>query len=1170
MRLKKIKLAGFKSFVDPTTVLTPSNLVCVVGPNGCGKSNTIDAVRWVMGESSAKNLRGSSMADVIFNGSSSRKPVGQASVELVFENTQGRLGGEYSQYSEISIKRIVSRDGQSSYHLNGTRCRRRDITDIFLGTGLGPRSYAIIEQGTVSRMIEAKPEELRVFIEEAAGISKYKERRRETETRIRHTRENLERISDLCDELDKRLATLQRQARTAERYKELKEEERVLKAQLLALRFQNLDTLVNGRDQAVKSEETKLISHMTELSGIDTATEDQREQQIEANEHFNEIQGRYYAVGSEIARLEQSIHHSKDSRSRHEKELDDVEHAWQEAQTHRDSDNEAIETLKMDIEVLDEQLFIVRDSEQESAAMLVQAEDNMQAWQSEWDDFNRQSSEQVRKAEVERARIQHLERNFDQLSHRITRLEDERASLSAGDLEEEIELLQLQREELSEQLSQLKHELEQQRDTLTQEREMSQTLSSELNAERSRLQSLEGRKSSLEALQQQALGKQKNAVNDWLQANELGDAQRLAQSLEVDSGWERAVETVLGLNLESVCVSGLSKVSHSLGELSQGSLGLFDVSALAPMYPRATEAVALSDKVRSSQALDSLLGGVYVAEDLAQAMSLRVQLQARESVITAEGVWLGPDWLRLHKGNDEKSGVLARENELKELALEIEETAARVDEREELLSQGRTRLHDLEQGREELQSSLNQSTQLLAQAESQLTARQERLQQHWVRKERLQKDIAELFQQRTQDEEQLAQARARLDEALMLNEESEYQREALNQRRDEIKSQLDEMRDRARNDRDSAHEIALKLQACRSQVDGTQQRLLRTDGQLQHFSKRRDELRAQLASDEDPVVEMTMQLEELLQQRLMTEDDLTQARKKVEEIDLSLRQLTEQRHQVDRKVQDVRGELEKLRMGGQEYRVRCQTVKEQFDETGFVMAEVLAQLSEDASEDRWADEVVQIAQKIQRLGAINLAAIDEYAEQSERKRYLDEQQNDLNEALSILENAIRKIDKETRTRFKDTFDKVNSGVKELFPRLFGGGHAYLDLTGDDLLDTGVTIMARPPGKRNSSIHLLSGGEKALTAVALVFSIFQLNPAPFCMLDEVDAPLDEANVGRFCELVKAMSETVQFVFITHNKTTMEMGDHLSGVTMHEPGVSRLVAVDMEEAVQMAGL
>ncbi len=1170
MRLKKIKLAGFKSFVDPTTVLTPSNLVCVVGPNGCGKSNTIDAVRWVMGESSAKNLRGSSMADVIFNGSSSRKPVGQASVELVFENTEGRLGGEYSQYNEISIKRVISRDGQSTYHLNGSRCRRRDITDIFLGTGLGPRSYAIIEQGTVSRMIEARPEELRVFIEEAAGISKYKERRRETETRIRHTRENLERIGDLCDELDKRLSTLQRQARTAERYKELKEEERTLKAQLLALRFQNLDTLVNGRDQAVKSEETKLISHMTELSGIEAATEDQREQQIEANEQFNEIQGRFYSVGSEIARLEQSIHHSKDSRSRHEKELDDVEHAWKEAQAHRDSDNDAIEALKMDIEVLDEQLFTVRDSEQESAEMLVQAEDNMHAWQGEWDEFNRQSSEQVREAEVERARIQHLERNLEQLSQRIGRLEDERAGLSASDLDEEIVVLQRQREELDEQLDQLTHELEQQRDNLTQEREMGHLLSAELNAEQSRLQSLEGRKSSLEALQQQALGKQKNAVNDWLQANELGDAQRLAQSLDVDAGWERAVETVLGLQLESVCVSGLTEISQALGELTRGSLSLFDMAAPATHYQSRTQIIALGDKVRSSQALDSLLGGIFVADDLAQAMAIRTQLQAHESVITAEGVWLGPDWLRVHKGDDEKSGVLARENELKELALAIEETTARVNGLDDQLSEGHARLHDLEQGREALQSSLNQSTQLLAQTESQLTARQERLQQHLSRQDRLQKDIAELLQQRTQDDEHIAQARARLDEALMLNEESEYQREALNQRRDDIKSQLDEMRDRARNDRDSAHEIALKLQAARSHVDGTQQRLQRTEGQLLHFSKRRAELQAQLASDEDPVLEMTMQLEALLQQRLMTEDALADARKKVEEIDHRLRELTEQRHLVDRKVQDVRGELEKLRMGGQEYRVRCQTVKEQFDETGFVMSAVLEQLPENASEDRWGDEVVQIAQKIQRLGAINLAAIDEYAEQSERKRYLDEQQNDLNDALSILENAIRKIDKETRTRFKDTFDKVNGGVKELFPRLFGGGHAYLDLTGDDLLDTGVTIMARPPGKRNSSIHLLSGGEKALTAVALVFSIFQLNPAPFCMLDEVDAPLDEANVGRFCELVKAMSKTVQFIFITHNKTTMEMGDHLSGVTMHEPGVSRLVAVDMEEAVQMAGL
>ena len=1171
MRLKTIKLAGFKSFVDPTTVPTPSNLVCVVGPNGCGKSNTIDAVRWVMGESSAKNLRGASMSDVIFNGSSTRKPVGQASVELVFDNSDGRLGGAYAQYAEISIKRQVSRDGQSNYYLNGSRCRRRDITDIFLGTGLGPRSYAIIEQGTISRMIEAKPEELRVFIEEAAGISKYKERRRETENRMRHTRENLERIDDLCGELEKRLATLQRQARTAEKYKCLKQEEREAKAQLLALRYRSLSAQVLERDRAIETQQTTLESHLAELTGVDAATEAHRQLQIEVNEQFNEIQGNFYALGAEIARLEQSIQHIQESRAQQARELAEVERAWEEATEHMQCDREAIETLKLEIEMQDEQWQLSRDAELESVAVLGQAEANMQRWQSEWDGFNGEASEQIRSAEVERARIHHLEQSLDQLRRRSQRINDELAALSLGDLDEEIKQLSHQRETLEEQLTQLRHQLAQQREDITEERELGQTLNDELDAERSRLQSLQGRCASLEALQQQALGKNQNDINEWLQRQGLDDASRLAQNLTVVADWAHAVETVLGSYLEAVCVEDMGLLSETLEELSQGNLALIEVDAKLPAIDHNPDVAAplLLSKVKAKQSLTSLLGGIYVAESVEQAVALRGQLKMHESIITSDGLWFGPDWLRVSHGIDEKAGVLAREQTLKSVVAEIALSEQRVETLQQRLDEGRSRLHDLEQGREELQSTLNQTTQVLARTESQLNTRQERVQQHYTRKQRLESDIDELHQQRDRDEAMMAEARARLEEALLLTEGHEQRRGELQQQREELRAQLEASRQRARADREAAHEYALRLQSARAQLEGTQKRLERMESQIQHLSRRRDELREVLQHSADPVAEMAVQLETLLQQRLDLEDALSQARRSVEEADHTMRQLTEQRHQIERKTQEIRSGLEKLRLGGQEYKVRCQTVSEQFLETGFNMDELFAQLPQEATEDSWQKRVNEIGQQIQRLGAINLAAIDEYREQSERKEYLDTQQQDLNNALTTLENAIRKIDRETRTRFKDTYDKVNDGVKELFPRLFGGGHAYLDMTGDDLLDTGVTIMARPPGKRNSSIHLLSGGEKALTAVALVFAIFQLNPAPFCMLDEVDAPLDEANVGRFCEMVKAMSESVQFIFITHNKATMEMGEHLAGVTMHEPGVSRLVAVDIEEATQMVG-
>lgn len=1172
MRLKKIKLAGFKSFVDPTTIPMPSNMIGIVGPNGCGKSNTIDAVRWVMGESSAKNLRGDSMSDVIFNGSTARKPVGQASVELVFDNAEGKLGGEYAHYGEISVKRQVTRDGQSGYFLNGTKCRRRDITDIFLGTGLGPRSYAIIEQGTISRLIEAKPEELRVFIEEAAGISKYKERRRETSNRIKHTRENLDRIDDLRDELDKRLSTLQRQAKTAEKYKALKEEERQTKAELLALKFHGLDDTVQSRDKKIREQETALEAEIAELRNAEAGIESLRESQVERNEKFNEVQGRFYALGSEIARLEQTIQHSKDTRQQQERELREVEASWGQASEHLNNDRTALEDLKMSQEGLDEELMIVREKETESSAVLSGAEESMNQWQNQWDEFNRTSSEQIRGAEVEKTRIQHLEQNISQLNQRMKRMEDELGLLLPGSLNTEIEELQMQREELDEKLAQLRHELEQQIEQIRHEREMTQTLSSEADAERGRLQSMKGRLSSLEALQQQALGKDNNKLNDWLKTQGLDNASRLAQNISVESGWEHAVEVALGLHLESVCVEGLDAVAATVKELDKGALALFDTSvSSSDDTPQGSVAEPLLTKVQAQQSVASLLTGIYAVETLEDALSKRPQLKANESIVTQDGIWLGRDWMRVVRGIDEKAGVLQREQEIKSLTDDINETAERVETLQEQSQESRSRQQELERGREELQSAVNQTTQERAKIESQLSTRQERIQQFHNRKERLEKDINDLKEQRLVHEESLAEARARLDDALSETENFEQTRHELMQQRDELRQQLDGSRQQAREDRERAHDIALKLHSVRAQLDGTMQRLERMETQLEQLERRRTELKAKLQgeSEGDPLDELNMQLEEQLVKRLEVEEELAIARRAVEEVDHGMRELNDKRHQIENKTQQTRSQLEQQRMSTQEYRVRAQTVREQFNETGMKMTDVLEALPEEATEQKWQTQVNDLGQRIQRLGAINLAAIEEFEEQSERKGYLDKQNADLVDALNTLENAIRKIDKETRTRFKDTFDRVNTGVKELFPRLFGGGHAYLELTGEDLLDTGVSVMARPPGKRNSSIHLLSGGEKALTAVALVFSIFQLNPAPFCMLDEVDAPLDEANVGRFCRMVKEMSDHVQFIFITHNKTTMEMSDHLSGVTMHEPGVSRLVAVDVEEAVQMVG-
>ena len=1169
MRLAKIKLAGFKSFVDPTTFHLPSNLVGIVGPNGCGKSNIIDAVRWVMGESSAKNLRGEAMTDVIFSGSNARKPVGQASIELLFDNSLGKLGGEYAKYAEISIKRVVTRDAQSNYYLNGTRCRRKDITDVFLGTGLGPRSYSIIEQGMISRLIEAKPEDLRIFIEEAAGISKYKERRKETETRIHNTRENISRINDVRDELGARLESLQRQAKAAEKYKELKQEERLIKAQLQALRWKALQNDLGTRERAVAAQETALEAKMADMRRAEATMEEQRQTQIEANERFNAVQGQFYAVGAEIARLEQTIRHAKETRQQQEKELAETEQACQEAGDHQRQDQRRIDELSSSLELDEQRLEETEQRAASSSERLTECEESMHQWQQRWDTFNQRAAEQVRAAEVERARIQHLESNLLQLQQRRQRLEDEMSALSRGELSGDIASLNEQLSNISREVTEFEKQAEVAQGDWQRERQRIVELNTRIKEERAQLQKARERFASLQALQEEALGKNDAALQQWVSATGLDSQRRLAEHLKAQAGWEQAVETVLGFHLEAICTDQLGDAAGKLSQLSQGNVTLLDTGAkVSGAAARAFDVPALIDKVSAPWALTSLLHGVYAAKDLDQALSLREQLQAGESLITPDGIWLGPNWLRVQRQAHAEGGVLAREQWLQELRAEIETRTTTGELLEDELLTSEENLQAAQQRREQAQQQRNDKNRLAATMQAQMSAKVAQEEQRQQRHAKLQVEFNELRARMENDENEVRQARGRLNSAMVATESHDQEREELLQQRDTHRLQLEDVRKVARADRDAAHEIALRCQTVRTQLQGTRQNLARIEQQLAHFRRRRDELTRLLTGSDTPIIEMSQQLERQLAQRLEVEASLAEARRALETVEHAMRDVSQQRHQSEQQILSLRTELDQQRLAGQELRIRSETLREQILESGFEMETVLVNLPEAANDAAWQEEFDRIGRSIARLGAINLAAIDEYTEQSERKRYLDAQFEDLTQALTTLETAIAKIDRETKSRFQETFDKVNKGLQERFPRLFGGGSAYLELTGEDLLSTGITVMARPPGKRNSTIHLLSGGEKALTAVALVFSIFDLNPAPFCMLDEVDAPLDEANVGRYCNLVKEMSEHVQFIFITHNKATMEMANQLTGVTMQEPGVSRLVAVDVDEAVQLA--
>ena len=1166
MRLKAIKLAGFKSFVDPTYIPFPTNMTGILGPNGCGKSNTIDAVRWVMGESSAKNLRGDSMTDVIFNGSAQRKPVGKASVDLIFDNSDGTLRGEYAAFSEVSLRRQVTREGQSTYYLNGTKCRRKDITDIFLGTGLGARSYSIIEQGMISRLIESKPEELRVFIEEAAGISKYKERRRETESRMRRTHENLERLQDIRDEMERQLAHLHRQAQAAEKYKEYKAEERLKKGQLQALKWQVLDVDYRKRELEIAELDVQYEAKVAQQTSADTSIEERRESHHERNNVFSTAQAKYYEVGAQIARHEQKIEHQAQMSLQLSQDLAETEKGILETQRALEEDQLKLEDVNEELMMLEPELEVMLAGEEAAGEELMMAEEAMQDWQRSWDEFTQKASAPARQAEVAQSRIQNLEQQLTRLQQRIERLEEEKRQLTSNPEAEEILFLQ-------EQISESEMQLEEQQmagetfgEQVNAQREKIEQLRRQLDEGRSELQQVQGRKASLEALQQAAKGEGNSAVSHWLESHQLSRKARLSDKIQVESGWEKAVEMVMGNYLQAVIVDDLDPVQHWLDGLKDGEVILWSGAdnTLAP----ASGDNLLSAKVSGDENISVLLGKVQVADDLAQAMSRRSQLADDESIITPEGLWLGKSWLRVAKDGEGNGGILARQQELEELEIRFEDIDISVEEWEVDLDTEQLKLRNLEQQREVQQKEMTAFARKLAEFQSQLSGKQARAEQLALRTDKINNELAEVNELQALEREQIAEARIQWQQAMENMDQDADERSRLQSQRENTTSRIENARMKARQEKDQAHQLQLRHQSLASQQQSLSQAVERLHQQMQRSQERKAQIQQNQSRDHDSdLEELKMQLEELLEKRLDAEQIMSEARRELEAVDAEIRQFEKDRTIAEKVAMDLRTQLEQVRMETQSLEIRRNSIVEQLLEDELTLESVLASLPEDADIQVWSQELEQIAERIRRLGAINLAAIDEYKIQSERKVYLDAQHEDLEKALATLENAIQKIDRETKTRFKETFDKVNSGLAELFPKVFGGGHASLEMTGDDLLNTGVAIMASPPGKKNSTIHLLSGGEKALTAIALVFSIFQLNPAPFCMLDEVDAPLDDANVGRYARLVKAMSEKVQFIYITHNKIAMEKADQLMGVTMHEPGVSRLVSVDIEEAAKM---
>lgn len=1154
MRLKYIKLVGFKSFVDPTKVPFPHQMTCVVGPNGCGKSNVIDAVRWVLGESSAKNLRGDAMTDVIFNGSSARKPVSQASVELVFDNTDGRIQGEFADYAEISVKRQVTRDGQSNYFLNNSKCRRRDITDLFLGTGLGPRSYAIIEQGMISRLIESKPQELRVFIEEAAGISKYKERRRETETRMQHTRDNLDRLNDVRQELGSQLDKLMRQAAAARRYKELKAQERQYKAQLQALRWL-------AHEQHAQQLRSQLAEHQNELEkwqaqqrGSERGTIELREQVAEAKQQLDQVQQQYYQLGNQITRFEAQLQQGQQQLSQRQQRLQQLQHEREQLLQTQQHDQHQAEELEYQQQQLQPDYELAEEQCQLVAAQMEQIEQDYLLWQDHYQQFlqrQQQAQQALQQAQFkqQQAQLQLQQRQDEQrtIADELGQLQRQQQQFDSAAMAAEVTSSAASLERSEQHVQALQHQLQQQQQQL----EHYQYQRDDLHTER---QQLLGRISSLQQLLESSQTDDwPTAVALWLQQQQLPTSGQVRQLLQVNSRWQLAAEQILSPWLSAwVVVEPPSSWPLELG------------ARLVLLGSQPAPKGSLAEQVAAPLQSWPLLQQIALADDHANAEQL-LATGNWSYVLTEQGqLWSA--------GGYQAAAISAADSELHQ--------QASLQQCQHDLEQVNLALSDLQQQQDQLRELLQQLQQQVTeqlpqlhdqQAQHRVLLQQQRWQQQ--QQQQLEQRLQQLQQRQQTTLEQQQQLTDQLQQQQLYVEQAEQQLEQQaddgdwQQRRLELQQQRQSVREQLQQQQQQLQQLQQLRQQRQAQLQQLQALQQRSQQQLQQITEHCEQLREPDVELQEQQELLALQLHEHLEQHADMEQQRRILSNKLSEMEQQLRDLSSGAQSVDSQLERARNKVQSVQLELAALQERSRTVLAVLQDMQQPLKPVLEGLPDDANEKAWQAELERLQGSISRLGAINLAAIEEADVLAERKEYLDQQQADLAASLDTLEGAIRKIDKETRTRFKATFEAVNEGLQELFPKVFGGGSAYLDLTDADLLETGVTIMARPPGKKNSTIHLLSGGEKALTALSLVFAIFRLNPAPFCLLDEVDAPLDDANVGRFCRLVEEMSASVQFIYISHNKVAMEMASHLAGVTMQEPGVSRLVAVDIDAAVAL---
>ncbi|MCD6733374.1 MAG: chromosome segregation protein SMC [Burkholderiaceae bacterium] len=1171
MRLKQIKLAGFKSFVDPTAFDVPGQLVGVVGPNGCGKSNIIDAVRWVLGESKASELRGESMQDVIFSGSSERKPAARASVELVFDNTLGRIGGSWGQYAEISVKRVLTRDGQSTYFINTQPVRRRDVHDMFLGTGLGPRAYAIIGQGMISRIIEARPEELRVFLEEAAGVSKYKERRRETENRLADTRENLTRVEDILRELEAQIEKLERQAEVAQRYRDLEAERERKQHMLWLLRRDEAHAEEQRLARAAGEAAVALEARHAEQRAIEAEIESVRSAHYEAGDAMHAAQARYYECNADVSRIESDIRIVAQTQGQLRERLDSVEQQSQRAQAQQDdarADRSGADVRLADSRLLAEELAAGVAAHADEVPAL---EERARQARARVDEARAQVAQTRQAIEVCALHERKAAEGLDLASRRRERLQAQAGELHAFRPEE---LAQAQEalaaaEEAERLATERLATIEADWTGLEAQRQPSQQALREAEA---KLAQVEARIGALRQLQERVESQAK--VQPWLERHGLGRLSRLYQKLRIDEGWENAIESVLRERVNALEVGRLENVAGLVADAPPSKVGFF---AAAPVGGTAGTVAGLRPLLSVVQVgdagvqslLSDWLAGYFAADSLEAAMAQRASLPPGGQFVVAAGHLVGRQSVLMYAADSEQEGVLARRHELDNLVREQRAQQLMVDD-------ARSRAARVEAGASEQLAALmaqrdEHNRRLKEVAALRLDA--QRLEQERARvaesRERIEGELDELAARIAEFEDTIAGETGRFEQLDAELGERQQRAEDLQLALEQVERELAGRREALRQQEREAQEAAFTVRAIEADIERLDALLAQGQAMAEQAAAERAAVLGKLEQLSDAAARQALQ--DALAARTGAEQALGAARQRLDELTQALRSREEQRLAAERAQEPLRQQLTELQLKEQAARMNAEQYAQQLAEAQ-VGEEGIAALRAafaDPPRPTWLQgEVTRLSNAIAALGPVNLAALEELAQSGERKGFLDAQSADLNEAIATLEDAIRRIDRETRELLQQTYDTVNSHFGQLFPQLFGGGEAKLILTGDEILDAGIQVMAQPPGKRNTSIHLLSGGEKALTAIALVFALFQLNPAPFCLLDEVDAPLDDANTERYCDMVRRMSDQTQFLFITHNKIAMELAQQLVGVTMQERGVSRIVAVDLEAAARMA--